>query len=202
MKAALYARVSTALKYDRQDPATQLLPLREFCERRSWPVHAEYIDDLSAVKRRPQYDRMLADARSRRFDVLVVVKLDRIFRSMEEFVNVVRRLHQWGVRFVCVDQTIDTDRNDPGGQLLMHILAAVAEFERSLISERVKAGIHRARAQGKPWGGRKRKVIDMRAVQKYRLQGLSLTKISVLVGCNRNLLSKALQPHRRPHAKH
>jgi site-specific DNA recombinase len=120
MKVALYARVSTPLKLERQDPTTQLLPLREFCAKRSWEIAGEYIDDISAVKRRPEYDRMLADARRGRFDGIVVVKLDRIFRSMEEFVKVVRRLNQWGIRFVCVDQAIDTDRNDPGGQLLMH----------------------------------------------------------------------------------
>lgn len=193
MKAALYARVSTSMKYERQDPATQLLPLREFCERRGWEVYSEYIDDVSAVKRRPEYDRMLANANAGRFDVILTVKLDRIFRSVKEFVYVVGRLDQWRVRFVCIDQGIDTDQDDPTGRLQMHILAAVAEFERALISERVKAGIHRARIQGKPWGGRQRKIIDLRQVKQLQKSGLSLSKISLIVGCNRNLLSRTLR---------
>jgi DNA invertase Pin-like site-specific DNA recombinase len=196
MKAALYARVSTALKYERQNPDTQLLPLREFCGRRGWEVHAEYVDDISAVKQRPSYDRMLADARARRFEVIVVVKLDRIFRSMEEFVRVAGRLNHWGIRFLCTDQPIDTDRNDPSGQLLMHVLAAVAEFERSLISERTKAGIQRVRAQGKAWGGRQTKTIDVDRARRLQLEGYSLSKIGILLGCNRNLVALALAGRR------
>lgn len=193
MKAALYARVSTPLKLERQDPETQLLPLRDFCARRSWEIAGEYVDDISAVKHRPAYERMLADARSgRRFEAIVVVKLDRIFRSMENFVTTVRRLNQWGIRFVCVDQPIDTDRSDPSGQLLMTVLAAVAEFERSLISERVKAGIHRVRSQGRSWGGRKPKVIDLEKARRLREEGYSLKHIGALLDCNRNLVAQAL----------
>lgn len=193
MRVALYARVSTSLKLDRQDPTTQLLPLREFCRRRGWEIAAEYVDDLSAVKYRPRYEEMLADAYRRRFDIIVVVRLDRIFRSVEEFVRTVRRLNQYGVRFLCTDQPIDTDRTDPAGQLLMTIIAAVAEFERTLISERVKAGIQRARAQGKTWGGRQPKVIDLVRAQQLQQQGLSVQRIAAALGCNRNLLSRKMK---------
>ena len=104
MKVALYARVSTALKLERQDPDTQLLPLREFCERRGWEPAEIYVDDISAVKRRPAYDRMLAEARGgRRFSTIVIVRLDRMFRSMEEFARVVAQLNQWNIRLVCTD---------------------------------------------------------------------------------------------------
>jgi DNA invertase Pin-like site-specific DNA recombinase len=192
MKAALYARVSTSLKYERQNPENQLLPLREFCGRRGWEITREYVDNISAVKKRPEYDRMLADARRHRFDTILVVKLDRIFRSTDEFVRVVRCLNHWRIRFLCTDQPIDTDRNDPSGQLLMHIIAAVAEFERSLISERVKAGIARTRAQGKKWGGRQTKAIDVNEVRRLRHEGYSLTRIGTLVGVNRNLVALAL----------
>jgi DNA invertase Pin-like site-specific DNA recombinase len=197
-KAALYARVSTSLKYDRQDPATQLLPLRDFCLKRGWEISRQYVDDISAVKRRRAYDELMADARrGRDYSIIVVVRLDRIFRSVEEFVSTARRLDQWGIRFVCTDQPIDTDHNDPAGRLLMTIIAAVAEFERALISERVKAGIARVRAQGKAWGGRQRKKIDVGEARQLQDQGWSLTKISGLLNCNRNLLSKRLRDEQR-----
>jgi DNA invertase Pin-like site-specific DNA recombinase len=194
LEVALYARVSTSLDRGRQDPDNQFLVLREYALRRGWRIAHEYMDDISAVRERPQYDEMLKAARrGRLFDAIVVVRLDRIFRSMEEFVSTTRRLHHWGIRFLCSDQPIDTDQRDPTGQLLMHVLAAVAEFERALISQRVRAGIERARSGGKKWGGRKRKVIDVRAVQTLRDQGFSLGRISVLVGCNRNLLGRTLK---------
>lgn len=196
MKAALYARVSTPVRLERQDPETQLLPLREFVKARSWSVAAEYVDDISAVKHRPQYDRMLDDARRRRIDVIVVVRLDRIFRSVEEFVTVVRKLNQWRVRFVCTDQAIDTDRNDPAGRMTMHMLAAVAEFERDLISERVKAGIARVRASGRKWGGKPRKVVDAEKARALKKEGWSNTKIGAVLGVCRRLVDETLNGKR------
>jgi len=143
----------------------------------------------------------LAEARrGRKFDIIVTVRLDRAFRSIEQFVRVVRQLNDWGIRFVCTDQAIDSNRNDPSGQLLMHILAAVAQFERALIGERVKAGIQRVRAQGRRWGGRARKVIDMEAVERLRTQGLSLAQIGLLINCNRNLLGRTVR-RKRPGMK-
>lgn len=194
MKTAIYARVSTALKQERQNPETQLLPLRAFCKARGWTITAEYVDDISAVKKRPEYDRMLAAARAGQFQIILVVKLDRLFRSMYEFARVVAELSRWNVRLVCSDQNIDTDKSSPGGILLMNIIAAVAEFERSLISERVKAGIARARAEGRPHGGQKRrKVIDANRARELSRQGYSLRRIGLLLGCNRNIVARALR---------
>lgn len=193
MRAALYARVSTPLKLERQNPDTQLLPLRQFATAHGWTVRREYVDDTSAVKQRPQFKQLLEDARRREFDVVVVVKLDRMFRSLEEFVHVVRMLTRHGLRFICVDQSIDTDRNDPAGQLLMHILAAVAEFERALISERVRAGIARVRAQGKPWGGKPPKRIDLDVVRRLQSEGWSLKKIGLHLNCYRGTIAQALK---------
>ena len=193
MRAALYARVSTSLRYGRQDPETQLLPLREFCARRGWEVREEFVDDISAAKRRPAYDRMLDQARAgRRFDIIVTVRLDRMFRSMEQFVTTVRHLDSYGIRFLCTDQPIDTDRNDPAGQLLMHIIGAVAQFERALIGERVRAGIERARAQGAPWGGRKPRNIDATRVHRLKDQGFSQRKIAIMLNCSQGVIRKAL----------
>lgn len=188
MKTAIYARVSTALK---QDPETQLLPLRQFCLQRNWePI--EFVDEISAVKKRPAFEGMLAEARAGRIQCIVVVKLDRLFRSMAEFARALKDLNEWNVRLVCTDQAIDTDQSTPGGTLLMHILAAFAEFERSLIQERVKAGISRARAQGKPWGGRPRKIINLDQVQTLWKSGYTMSEIGRLIGCNRNIVSHAL----------
>lgn len=193
MRAALYARVSTALRLERQNPDTQLIPLRQFTTAHGWTIHREYVDDTSAVKQRPQFKQLLEDARRREFDIVVVVKLDRIFRSLEEFVRVVRTLTRHGLRFICVDQAIDTDRTDPAGQLLMHILAAVAEFERSLISERVRAGIARVRAQGQHWGGKPRKHIDLETVRRLQSEGWSLEKIGIHLKCYRGTIAQALK---------
>ena len=195
MRAAIYARVSTSLKLGRQNPDTQLLPLRQFVEAHAWKLTREYVDDISAVKERPRYSAMLAAARRREFDVVVVVRLDRIFRSMKEFVNVIQSMSRYGVRFICTDQPIDTDRNDPAGALLMTIIAAVAEFERNLISERVKAGLARAKAQGKKLGGSKAKQIDMNEAIKLYNYGWTMKKIAGALEVNRNLLAKQLRSY-------
>lgn len=197
MKAALYARVSTARELGRQNPETQLMPLREFCARRGWEIAAEYVDDISAVKKRPEYERMLAAARAGRHKTILVVKLDRLFRSMHEFARVIAELNKRRVRLICTDQNIDTDQSSPGGILLMNIIAAVAEFERALISERVKAGIERIRAQGKQHGGWKRpKRIDVGKARELQAQGYSMTQIGKLLGCNRNIVSRELAKER------
>lgn len=192
MKAALYARVSTSLKYEKQNPANQLLPLRQFCAQRNWEIVEEYLDDISAVKKRPAYDRMLAAARAGRHQAIVVVKLDRMFRSMNQFARVIADLNQWNVRLVCTDQNIDTDKSSPGGILLMNIIAAVAEFERSLISERVKAGIARIRITGKKWGGRPWKHIDVNHARELQAKGYSMKQIGAVLGCNRNIVAREL----------
>src|SRR5579864_2155409 len=150
MKAAIYARVST----QDQNCEMQLKELREYCQRRGWEITSEYVDNgWSGVKaRRPELDRLMADARQRRCDVVLVWKLDRWGRSLAHLVQTVQELSGLGVRFVAVTQNIDTDENNPRARLLMHLMAAFAEFERDLIRERVKAGVLNARAKGKQLG--------------------------------------------------
>ena len=193
-RVAIYARVSTALKLGLQDPANQVIPLHEFIDRRGWTLAAVYIEDMSAVaKHRPQFQNMLAAARRGEIDIILVVRLDRIFRSMTEFVVTLKSLEKWGVRFVCSEQNIDTDRADPAGALLMQIVAAVAEFERSLISERVKAGLARAKLQGKKLGGGHRKSIDIEEAIKARNEGWTIARIAGSMGVHRTLVSRALK---------
>ena len=147
MRAGIYARVSTA----DQNCDMQLRELRDYCAHRGWEVTREYVDAgwSGAKASRPQLDRLMKDARRRRFDAVVVWKLDRWGRSLAHLVQSVQELSGLGVRFVAVTQNIDTDESNPIARLLMHLMAAFAEFERELIRERVKAGVLNARAKGK-----------------------------------------------------
>ena len=174
-KVALYARVSTT----DQDCAMQIQELREFCERRGWILAAEYVDTgwSGAKKSRPQFDKLMAAARLHKFDIILVWKLDRFGRSVSNFVEAIQSLDTWGVRFICASQTIDTDNNNPGSKLLMTVLAAVAEFERSMIVERVKAGMKAAQRRGVHCG-RTALVIDSKKVLELHLRGKSLRAIA------------------------
>lgn len=152
-KVAIYARVSTQ---DKQDPEVQLVKLREFAAARGWEIYQEYIDRASgADPNRPALDNMLKDARNRRFHAVLIVRLDRITRSIINLLNTLQMLDKWSVSLVCVDQPIET--NSPTGRLMIHILAALAEFERELIRERVKDGMEKARRNGKHIGRPARK---------------------------------------------
>src|SRR4051794_19842986 len=148
-RAAIYARVSTT---DRgQDPETQLRQLREYAERRGFSLAHEYVDHASGAKNdRAEYRAMLEAARKRGFDVLLVWRYDRFARSMRELVNALAEFDGLGIDFVSYNEGADT--TTPQGRLLFGIMASLAEFERSLIAERVKAGMQRAKAQGKHTG--------------------------------------------------
>ncbi|MGA8873441.1 MAG: recombinase family protein, partial [Candidatus Acidiferrales bacterium] len=158
MKAAIYARVSTLNKG--QDPKLQLREISEFCERRGWAVAAEYVDaGVSGAKdRRPELDKLMADAHRRRFDVLIVWKFDRFARSVSHLLRALETFNALGIAFVSLTEGIDT--STPAGKLVFTILGAVAELERSLICERVRAGLRNARAKGKRLG-RPRKLLDV-----------------------------------------
>ena len=147
MKAAIYARVST---FD-QEPENQLRELRRYVEARGWTA-VEHVDKgISGAKdRRPALDVLLKDARRRRFDVLVVWRLDRLGRNLRHLIVLLEELQALGIAFVSLNEGIDA--TTPAGKLQMHILGAIAEFERARIAERVKAGLQRARAQGKRLG--------------------------------------------------
>ena len=175
MTIAIYARVSTA----DQDCSMQLRELREYAGRQGWTVFAEYIDQgISGVKAsRPALNRLMEDARMRRFDTVVVWKIDRFGRSVSQLVANVQLLDSYGVRFVAVTQGIDTDQRNPTGRLLLHILASLAEFERETILERVHAGIAAAQAQGKHCGRPKRTFRRDEAI-RLRTEGQSWRSIA------------------------
>ena len=145
MKTALYYRVST----DDQTVEPQQQELRVYAQQRGWTVVAEFTDVVSGSKSsRVSLDLMMNRIRQREFDVVMVVKLDRLARSLSHFAQLVGEFDKHGVAFVCPGQGIDTSKSNPAGRLQMHVLAAVAEFERSLIIERTKAGLAAARARG------------------------------------------------------
>ena len=147
-KVALYVRVSTS----DQTCENQLLELRRYCGARGWDIASEFRDEgVSGTKeRRPALDRLAADARARRFDVLICWRLDRLGRSLKHLVTFLEELQHLGISFVSLGEGIDL--GTPSGRLQLHILGALAEFERGRIQERVRAGLARARANGQRLG--------------------------------------------------
>jgi DNA invertase Pin-like site-specific DNA recombinase len=147
MRAAIYARVSTV----EQTADNQLLELRRYVEARGWSA-VEYVDrGVSGAKdRRPALDELITGAKRRKFDVLVCWRLDRLGRNLRHLVTLLDELHLLGIAFVSLGEGIDC--TTPAGKLQLHILAALAEFERERIRERVLAGLRRARAEGKRLG--------------------------------------------------
>jgi DNA invertase Pin-like site-specific DNA recombinase len=149
MKVALYARVST--DDQGQNPESQLFKLRKMSEARGYEVVGMYIDHKSGKDdNRPDFQRMLNDARAHKFDVILVTKLDRVMRSVKNLLKVLEDLERWKVSLECVDQPIET--GSAMGKMMITILGAVAEFERELIRERVTDGIARAKSEGKQLG--------------------------------------------------
>jgi putative DNA-invertase from lambdoid prophage Rac len=189
LKAALYARVST----QDQNCEMQVRELREYATRRGWHVSAEYIDTgwSGAKASRPELDRLMKDAAMRRFDAVMVWKLDRFGRSVRNCLDGIEALRGNGVRFLAVSQSIDTDESNPTARLLLHILASVAEFERELIRERVRAGIKSAKHKGKKLG-RRRVVFDRgKASEMYR-GGATVREIAAAMKIGRGTVQRFL----------
>jgi len=153
MRVGIYARVSTSDKH--QNPETQLVALREYVSARGWECVGEFVDRVSAgdLAHRTAWTALLRAASKKHLEVILVWKLDRAFRSMPHMISTVQDLRRWGVGLRSYSEPmIDTTDASPMGNLLLNILAAVAEFEKGLIAERVRAGMVRARKQGKPIG--------------------------------------------------
>ena len=157
MKIALYLRVST----DDQTTDPQKMELQAYAAQRGWIVADTFVDTISGSKStRLALDKMLAQVRQKRYDAVLVVKLDRLARSLSHFAQLVAEFDKHGVALVCPGQGIDTSKANPAGRLQMHVLAAVAEFERSLIIERTKAGLAAAKARGVKLGKPSKRLPD------------------------------------------
>jgi len=175
-KTALYARVSTG--NGQQDPEMQLAELRQFAAARGWTVAGEYIDQgVSGSKdRRPQLDRLMTAARQRKIDVILVWKLDRFARSLKHLVCALSDFESLGVQFVALRDNLDL--TTPAGRLMTQMIGAFAEFERSLIQERVRAGLRNARAKGKRLGRPQRTDVTAGQIRELREAGKSWRGIS------------------------
>jgi DNA invertase Pin-like site-specific DNA recombinase len=187
MRTALYARVSTT---NGQSPEMQLRELREYVARRGWEAAAEYVDAgyCGARERRPALDRLLAAARRRRFDVVVVWRYDRFARSLRQLVNALEEFRALGIDFVSLREGVDT--STPNGRLVFGIFASIAEFERELIRDRVRAGLRNARAKGKRLG-RPRVLVDGAKVAALRRGGASWRAIGARLGVARGTVRRA-----------
>ena len=171
-RAALYMRVSTV----DQHPETQLHDLRQMAGQRGFEIVHEYTDRISGAKaKRPGLDAMMADGRRGKFDVVLVWASDRIARSTKHFLDVLDELKRINIEYVSFRENIDTA--GPLGRAIVVIIGAIAEFERSLIVERVRAGMRRARLEGQQIG-RQPLVLDSAAIQSDRRQGQSIRQIA------------------------
>jgi len=159
----------------------QTRELREYAERRGWTVAGEYVDvGISGTKeKRPELDRLMADAHRRRFDCVVVWKFDRFARSVSHLLRALETFKAQGIEFVSFSEQMDT--STPAGKMVFTVLGAVAELERSLIVERVKAGLRNARAKGKRLG-RPRKILDTKRIATLRAQGVGWKRIAAGMG--------------------
>src|SRR5215472_1470983 len=188
-RVAIYARVSTP-DGKGQSPEMQLRELHEHCERRGWTIAGVYVDRMTGAKdRRPALDRLMADAHRRRFDLVAVWKFDRFARSVTHLLRALDTFRVLGIEFVSLSESLDTAT--PAGRMVLTVLGAVAELERSLIAERVRAGLRNARAKGKRLG-RPRLAVDAVQIGRLRAQGRSIRDIAAELGCSAGLVHKTL----------
>jgi DNA invertase Pin-like site-specific DNA recombinase len=186
-RAVLYLRVST---FD-QHPETQLYDLRGLAAQRGFEIVEEYSDTISGSKaKRPGLDRLMAEARRGKFDVVLVWAFDRIARSVRHFLEVLDELTHLNIEFVSFRESVDT--GGPLGRAMIVIIGAIAELERNLIIERVRAGMRRAKLEGRRLG-RPRLEVDREAVLHDRARGHSLTELAKTYGISRTSVVRVLQ---------
>ena len=188
VRTAIYARVSTL--NNGQDSSMQTRELREYCERRGWKFAGEYVDEgISGTKdSRPELNRLMADAHRRRFDAVIVWRFDRFARSVSHLLRALENFKALGIEFVSLSEQVDT--STPTGKMVFTVLGAVAELERSLIAERVKAGLRNARAKGKRLG-RPRVAVDAVRIGALRAHGRSWREITAELGISKGSAQRA-----------
>lgn len=197
ISAAIYARVSTL--NGNQDPSMQTRELKEYCERRGWQVFDCYVDNGVSGKKdsRPQLNRMMQGAHERRFDVVVVWRFDRFARSVSHLLRALETFNSLGVQFVSLSEQVDT--STPTGRMVFTVLGAVAELERNLIVERVRAGLRHARAKGMRLG-RPKKSVDAAKVRSLRAAGESWRVIARKMDVSVGTVFAAAQREHKPNS--
>lgn len=189
MVTAIYGRISTRS----QDVSTQLEDLREYARRRGWVIAEEYLDiaESGARASRPALDRLMADARRRRFDTVLVWRFDRFARSTRQLILALEEFRKLGIEFVSYMEHIDT--GSPLGEAMFTIIGAFAQFERNVLIERVQAGLRKARAEGKQLG-RPRAVVNRLKIGALQAEGLSYREIGRRLGIPRSTVYKYRDP--------
>jgi len=175
MNVYLYTRVSTGDK--QQTTANQIPELLAYATRMEWPTPTILEEKVSATKTRPVFESLLQKVRAGKVDVILAWKLDRIARSLSQFVEFYQELTKHKTRLIIPSQGLDTDTTTPAGRLQQHILMAFAEFERELIKDRVMAGLARAKAEGRELG-RKRVVVNRELLARLKACGRSYRRIA------------------------
>lgn len=173
MKVGIYARISTQ---EQQTLPLQIKDLREYAEKRKWKIEVEITDTASGAKTRPKREELLKLARQRKIDCILVWRLDRFGRSLADLITTLDELNSLGVSFVSLNESLDL--TTPSGKALAGMLAVFAEFERSILKERVKAGIAEARSKGSPHGRPRTAANKKEEVQKLFAKGISKSEIS------------------------
>ena len=193
MKAAIYARVSTDDKG--QDVENQLLQLREYCRLRGHEVFREYTENITGTgkKKRPMFEELMQDARRRKFDILLVWSYDRFSRAGLKDIHFINDLNEWGVKFVSYQESF-LDTTTEMGELLLPIFAWIAKQEARKISERTKAGLQRAKNEGKSLG-RPKVEVDSSSILRLREEGKSLSEISEILKCSKETVRRRLISH-------
>jgi len=189
-RVAIYARVSTG----EQSPEAQLRELRVYAEHRGFHISREYVDqasgDVRKRRRAPEFEALMADARRRRFDCVLVWKYDRFARTLGALITALQEFRDLGVDFISHTQAIDT--TTPMGRLFFHVIGSFAEFERDVIVERVKVGLANARAKGKRLGRPVKDASAAARVAALRADGMSLRAIAAAEGLSASGVRKML----------
>lgn len=189
-RAVLYMRVSTV----DQHPETQMYDLRQLASQRGYEIVNEYTDTISGAKaKRPGLDQMMADAHRGKFDVVLVWAFDRVARSVKHFLEVLDQLNHSNIEFVSFRENVDT--GGALGRAMIVIIGAIAELERNLIIERVRAGMRRAKLEGRRIGRRPLDV-DREAILRDRYSGMSLTDVAKSHRISRAMVSKIVAQDR------
>ena len=190
-RVALYARVSTT----DQSTDSQLLDLRRYVSERGWNIFKEYVDEgISGTKdSRPALNELMNDGRKRRFDVVLVWRFDRFARSTKHLILALEEFRNLGIDFVSYQENIDT--SSPLGSAIFTIISAVAQLERDIIAERVKAGLRRAKENGKRIG-RPALEVDQDLVIRFNKKGLSIREIAKRMNLSKSTVARSLKHER------
>lgn len=198
MKAIIYSRCSTDEKH--QDVSLQTVPLVDYCQRQSWDyeVVEEYATGKS-LKKRPLLTNILDLAFKKRFDILLVTKLDRLSRILADTVEIMKKLDDYGIRLIVLDQQIDTDKKSATGRMYAQMIAVFAEFEGQMIVDRIKTGIEKAKQNGTKSGkeiGRPKEPINIvQAKMLIEDEKMSYRKAAEAMGINVNTLIRRLKDY-------